>query len=221
MRPLRSAGVAGLVALFLTALAVGDAGPRPVTFSREQVGRLPPDWKAARTGEGEGSVWKVVADDTAPGKTGHALAQIAEGPNRLFNLCLLDQSSFRDGELSVRARAVAGKLDQGGGLLWRCRDADNYYVCRYNPLEKNLRLYYVKEGKRTQLATREDLALPEGRWFTVTVRHKGDRIACGLEGKTYIEVTDGTIPDAGRVGLWTKADARTHFDLLRVAPVGR
>jgi len=74
MRPLRSAGVAGLVALFLTALAVGDAGPRPVTFSREQVGRLPPDWKAARTGEGEGSVWKVVADDTAPGSRRSALS---------------------------------------------------------------------------------------------------------------------------------------------------
>lgn len=218
MRPLCAAG---LLALVLVPPASGDDGPKPLSFSREHSGRLPDGWTAARTGPGEGSVWKVVADDSAPGKTGFALAQTAAGPNPLFNLCILDRSRFRDGELSVQAKAVAGRLDQGGGLVWRYRDANNYYVCRYNPLEKNLRVYHVKDGKRTQLATREDLALPEGRWFTLTVRHHGDRISCALDGKTYLEVTDATFPNEGRAGLWTKADAQTHFDLFRAAPAKR
>jgi hypothetical protein len=112
---------------------------------------------------------------------------------------------------------VRGKTDQGGGLVWRYVDADNYYIARMNPLESNYRLYKVVNGKRTQLVTKEDLKVPVGQWHVLAVTMKGDQIECSLDGKKYLEAKDSTFPMAGKVGLWTKADAQTNFDDFSVA----
>jgi hypothetical protein len=209
-----------VVIVCVAAAAGAGAGEKvqELTFGKADAGKVPSGWAAVRTGPGEGSVWAVTADGTAPSKSGHALAQTAEGPTQLYNLCVVEGSAFRDGEVSALVKAVKGKIDQGGGVMWRFRDANNYYVCRYNPLEKNFRVYHVQGGKRTQLATKEDLALPAGKWFTVSVRHAGDRIECSLDDKKLLEVTDATFPEVGKVGVWSKADAVTHFDRLRYTP---
>lgn len=199
-----------------SALLVVASGERTITFSKEDAGKLPIAWKASKTGAGDGSVWKVVADESAPAKSGFVLAQTAKGPNALFNLCVLNDSKFVDGDISVQLKAVQGELDQGGGLVWRYRDADNYYITRYNPLENNLRLYKVLAGKRIQLATKEELEFPRGRWHKVGVRHTGDRIICSLDGKDHLDVKDDAFKEAGKVGLWTKADAQSHFDQLTI-----
>src|SRR4051794_3736806 len=117
-----------------TALAAAADPPR---FTKDGLGQLPPGWTAAKTGTGEGSVWKVVGDDTAPSKSGVALAQTAAGPSNLFNLCVLQDGRYQDVELMVQFKAVKGDKDQGGGFVWRYQDADNYYVARMNPLEDN------------------------------------------------------------------------------------
>jgi hypothetical protein len=114
-----------VIALFGVQALAAEPKAREWTFKTDDLGKLPAGWTAAKTGEGEGSVWKVTADDTAPGKTGHVLTQTAAGPNRLFNLCFVDGTEFGDGELSVRAKAVSGEIDQGGGLVWRAVDANN------------------------------------------------------------------------------------------------
>ena len=147
--------------------------------------------------------------------------QTAESPSGLFNLCLAKGSEFADGELSVQIKAVTGKTDQGGGLVWRVNDANNYYVCRFNPLEDNFRLYKVVAGKRTQLATKEELTVPEGKWFTVSIRHIGNKIECLLNGKKQLEATDGAFPKPGGVGVWTKADAVSAFDQLALTPIAK
>jgi hypothetical protein len=181
-------------------------------LTKDYVGKVPAGWKAEKTGEGEGSVWKVVTDDTAPSKSGYALAQTAEGPNRFFNLCVAHDTSFKDVEVSVAFKAVKGKLDQGGGVVWRLQDADNYYIARMNPLEDNFRVYKVIGGKRATEFQSAEVKIPAGEWHTIKVTMKGDRIECFLDGKKYLEATDDSISKAGRVGLWTKADAQTHFD---------
>jgi hypothetical protein len=188
----------------------------PIVFQKSDLDKLPAGWKAVQTGEGKGSVWKVVADDTAPGKSGYALAQTAKGPNALFNICVFEKSSFKNGELSVRMKPQYGELDQGGGLVWRYKDADNYYITRYNPLESNFRVYKVVAGKRAQLATKEELELPKDKWLEVMIKHDGDKIECYLDGKKYLETKDDTFKEAGKVGLWTKADAQTLFDMVLV-----
>jgi hypothetical protein len=138
----------------------------------------------------------------------------------MFNLCVADGPNARDVEVTVAFKAVEGKRDQGGGIVWRYQDANNYYVARMNPLEDNYRVYKVVAGKRTQLETKEGLKVPAGEWHTLKVRQVGDHIECSLDGRKQLEARDGTFPRAGKVGLWTKSDARTRFDGFQVRDLG-
>src|SRR5437899_6481289 len=121
--------------LLMAAAGLGAADPPQTRFTKDSLGQLPPGWTAAKTGTGEGSVWKIVADDTAPSKSGVALAQTAESPSGVFNICVAEDTSFTDVELIVAFKALRGKNDQGGGFVWRYQAANNYYICRMNPLE--------------------------------------------------------------------------------------
>jgi hypothetical protein len=209
---MRRLSLAFIVALTCSAAPAADDKPFGFHFTKDDVGKLPKGWKAAKTGQGEGSVWKVVADDTAPSKTGLVLAQTAESPTAVFNLCVADDTSFKDVEISVMFKAVKGKLDQGGGVVWRYQDADNYYIARMNPLEDNFRVYRVVGGKREQLQTKEEIKVPAGEWHTIKVKMAGDQMECFLDGKKYLDAKDDTFTKAGKVGLWTKADAQSYFD---------
>jgi hypothetical protein len=207
-----------LVACCSTALA---GMVRDFRFTKDDLGKVPAGWKAAQTGAGKGSVWKIVADPSAPSKGGYVLAQTASSPKALFNLCVAQSTSYRDVEVSVRFKAVEGEEDQGGGIVWRLQDADNYYVARMNPLEDNYRFYKVVAGKRTQLATKEGIKVATGTWHALRIRNVGDKVECFLDGKKLIDATDGTFTKAGKVGLWSKADARTYFDDFRVRELAK
>jgi hypothetical protein len=188
-------------------------------LSKADLGKLPAGWEAAQTGAGKGSVWKVVADDTAPSKSGLALAQTAAGPEGLFNLCVATKGRFGNQvDLSVSLKPIQGESDQGGGVVWLYQDANNYYVTRYNPLEDNFRVYKVVAGKRTQLGTIEKIAKVPG-WHTIRVMHSGKTITCTLDDKHQLKATDDTFQKPGLVGLWTKADAQTHFDRFEASAV--
>jgi hypothetical protein len=199
------------VLLVASHLAFADDKARTFKFAKDDLGKAPTGWKVDRTGSGEGSTWKVVEDKTAPSGRGLVLAQTAESPGPMFNLCVADDSRFKDLELGVAFKAVAGKKDQGGGVVWRYQDNDNYYICRMNPLEDNFRVYKVVAGKRTQLES-ADVKLASGEWHTIKIEMEGDKIRCFLDGKKYLDATDSTFKEAGKVGLWSKADAQTHFD---------
>lgn len=205
------------IVLALMIGAAGHAGaaePFKMSLDGVQVGRLPTGWVAAKTGSGPGCEWTVLEDPSAP--EGKALAQTSsEGPNRLFNLCVAEKTRFVNLDLTVAFKAVAGKMDQGGGPLWRYQDSGNYYIARMNPLEDNYRLYKVVAGKRIQLASAEVKAVA-GKWHTLRIVHERDHIQCFLNGKLYLDVKDDTLKEAGKVGLWTKADAQTSFADLRV-----
>jgi len=204
-----------VVALGALAIAVAraeESKERAFKFNKDDVGKVPAGWKAEQTGKGEASVWKVVADETAPSKSGYVLAQTAKGPNAVFNLCVVQDSKYKDVELSVAFKAVAGELDQGGGFVWRYKDRDNYYVARMNPLEDNYRVYKVVDGKRTQLGAKEGIKAKAGEWRRLKVDVKGNKMQGYLDGEKLWEITDDTYKDAGKVGLWSKADAQSHFD---------
>ncbi|HEY7307968.1 MAG TPA: family 16 glycoside hydrolase [Gemmataceae bacterium] len=207
--------IAMVLPLCAAILMAADSAPR-VRFTKDDLGKLPSGWKAAKTGKGEGSVWTIVADDSAPSKSGFVLAQTAESPRGLFNLCLADDGRFKDVEVQVAFKALRGKIDQGGGIVWRYQDANNYYVARMNPLEDNYRVYKVVAGKRTQLGAKEDLKIPAGQWHVLKIKQAGEQIECWLDGKKYLDVKDDTFAKAGKIGLWTKADAQTYFDDLQV-----
>src|SRR5438105_6253611 len=204
------------VILVMVAVVAAAEKPRVFRFGKDDLSKLPAGWVAAKTGQGEGSTWEVVADETAPSKSGYALAQTAAGPSALFNLCVQQDGTYKDVELRVAFKAVKGDKDQGGGFVWRYQDANNYYVARMNPLEDNYRLYHVVAGKRTQLGGKEGVKVEAGTWHTLKVTMIGDKIECFLDGKKEVEGSDKTITKPGNVGLWTKADAQTYFDGFEV-----
>ena len=197
----------------LAVLASISTAADSCNFEDAKIGDLPPGWIAAKTGEGLGSVWKIVPADR-DGKKNLALAQTSsDGPDALFNLCVVNDVKQADVDLSVDLKAISGNNDRGGGLVWRYQDAGNYYITRWNPLEDNFRVYHVVNGKRTMLANAQ-AALPHDQWHTIRVLHRGNRIQCYLDGKLLLDVTDETIKSPGSIGLWSKSDAVTWFDNL-------
>ncbi|MCB0483921.1 MAG: DUF1080 domain-containing protein, partial [Flavobacteriales bacterium] len=143
------------------------------------------------------------------------VAQQAENSGNSYNLLVLDKVAFKNFSASVKIKAISGEEDQGGGLLWRYIDRNNYYVARYNPLENNFRFYRVINSKREELES-VDSYIKQGEWFTMNIEMKGNKVTCALNGKTLIESTDDTFNSAGLIGFWTKADAITCFDELMI-----
>lgn len=174
-------------------------------------------WKFESTGgTGPTATWQAHPDATAISPPSvMSLVTTNHASEDRFNLCWTDAIPFGHGHLWVCVRADGGAIDRGGGPMWRVRDANNYYVCRYNPLESNFRVYVVKDGVRRQLAS----ALVETNgeaWHRIEVHHVGTKIVCSFDGKALLTVDDDTFTRGG-VGLWTKADARTSFDDLSVS----
>jgi len=209
------------VLILASALGAGSAAPVNdvvESFDGIEPGRLPSGWRVDATNPGGALArWEIAATaDAASAPNVLALTEVRDKSSGVYNLCWNPNAAFKDGQVEVRVQARTGATDQGGGPIWRVRDADNYYVARYNPLERNFRVYYVEDGRRRELAGVGDLDIGAGRWFTIRVVHVGAHITGWLDDKKLLEVDDSHFPDAGGVGVWTKADAATWFDDLRI-----
>lgn len=204
---------------------VGEV-PKPVEdanvrhFDRDTPGSLPPGWRVGATDpHATPATWQVLADDTAPSAPNVlALVKTNHQDADAFNLCWIGQPLVRNGRVETRFKAISGDEDRGGGIVWHLKDARNYNLCRFNPLENNFRVYVVKDGVRTQLGSAKATLSP-GEWHTMGARFVGDRIECSLDGQRLLEARDSTFPGAGGVGFWTKADALTRFDDFRIEPL--
>ncbi len=198
------------------AWAESGSGVRAWNFENVPVGKIPLGWRVEETGRGALATWEVVEESDAPSGT-HVLAltKVNGGSWGAFNLCWTDQVSFLNGELTVKLRANTGRIDEGGGVIWRAKDRNNYYVARFNPLEDNFRIYYVKNGSRHQIASAR-VHYPRGQWVTMRIVQQGDRFEGYLNGKKLLEGTSQVFTAPGGVGLWTKADAATSFDDFQV-----
>jgi len=152
--------------------------------------------------------WEITQEDKE--KT----LSLTERSHGSFNLCYNNDIPFLDGEVTVKFKANSGRIDQGGGLMWRVQDNDNYYVARFNPLEDNFRFYIVHDGMRSELAS-ADVKLSKG-WHTMKIEQKGDTFEGYLDGKQYLEYKDNHLSKTGGVGVWSKADALTSFDDLKI-----
>ncbi len=201
-----SIALMSLALMFSLKTASADVS-RMWNFDSDRAGQNAQGFKIA-AGE-----WKVVAEPDAPSKP-NDFAQLAKSPGTVFNIVLAEEVSLKDVDISVRMKAVAGREDQGGGLVWRAKDVMNYYVARFNPLEDNFRVYKVVNGKRSEMKSAE-VRHSEG-WHTLRVTMKNNLITCWYDGIKYLEVRDSTFQNAGKIGLWTKSDAQTHFDDLTV-----
>ncbi len=184
-------------------------------FDSDAVGAMPAKFHSARTGQGAESKWVVVADSTAPSKPNVVAQTSTDTTDYRFPLLIADEGSFKDLEISVRFKAVSGKVDRAGGLVFRLKDANNYYIVRANGLEDNYRLYHVVAGRRRQFAG-ANFKVTSGEWHELRVKCVGNKFLCYYDGAKKIEATDDTFKDGGKVGLWTKADSVTYFDDLAI-----
>jgi hypothetical protein len=195
--------------LVIGALIAGFASTaraETVNFDADAVGALPPGWTFGSTGGGSPR-WTVEADATAPSRP-NVLKQSGSGP---FPWCVKQGTSLADGVVEVKFKPLSGREDQAGGVVWRWKDGDNYYIARANALENNVSLYYTEGGRRRTLKY-VDAPVTSNAWHTLRAEFKGTHIRVLLDGKAYIELDDGHIAGAGAVGVWTKADSVTAFD---------
>ena len=206
--------------LSLVAVAAGGNQRIELDFEKAKPGTVPAGIDVTETaGTGHLATWEVLKAKDAPG--GHQVFGTTKSINygHTFNLALVKGSSFTDVDVTVQVKAIAGKEDQGGGVVWRAADANNYYITRWNPLENNFRVYYVKDGRRRQLASAR-VKLDTSKWHTVRAVMRGKHIDCFLDGRKLLSVDDDTFTKAGMIGLWVKADGKTLFDQLQAGAPG-
>jgi hypothetical protein len=189
-----------------TVFATTAAIAQSVNFDSDPIGSAPAGWTCGVTGRGSPH-WAVAADPSAPSKS-KVLMQSGSGT---FPWCVKSGTAVADGFVEVKFKPISGKEDQAGGLVWRWKDGDHYYVARANALENNVSLYYTERGSRKTLKY-VDAPVARGAWHTLRVEFAGSKIAVSLDGKRSIDFDDGHITGAGAVGVWTKADSVTAFD---------
>lgn len=188
------------VMILSTSLLAGTSPADTINFDDATPGAVPPGWTATQTGKGEAK-WTIEKDDTAPSKP-NVLKQSGEAT---YPVCIKDRF------VEVRFKPVAGKEDQAGGVIWRAKDADNYYIARANAFEDNVTIYHTFKGKRVSFKN-TNTKVASGVWHTLRVDFVGDQLTVTFNGKQVISANDDKINDAGKVGLWTKADSVTLFD---------
>ena len=195
------------IVLAATAILFGSAAlAESVTFDADKPGAVPAGWECGSTGGGSPR-WTIEADPGAPSKS-NVLKQSGAGP---FPWCVKAGSSLADGAVEVKFKPLSGREDQAGGVVWRWKDGNTYYVARANALENNVSLYYTERGHRITLKY-VDAPVPANSWHTLRAEFKGTRIRILLDGKARIELDDNHIAGSGAVGVWTKADSVTLFD---------
>ena len=209
-----------VIVLSMLVCCCAAAATRSWDFDKIPEGTLPAGWKVEATGQDKATAdWQVTTDAQAPLGPGVLRLTAANHTQRgVFNLCWTPEVTFYEGEIAVFLRGNSGKIDQGGGPIWRVQDRNNYYIARYNPLEENVAIYYVKDGKRVMLGYSGKLELTDA-WHVLKISHRGTRIRAYLDGEMKLMVNSGEhITQKGGVGLWTKADAATSFDNFTVMP---
>src|SRR5439155_23632083 len=197
---------ASLFTMIVTTMATALADAETVNFDDMKAGVPPPGWTATQTSSGTAK-WTVDKDNSAPSKP-NVLKQSGQAT---FPVCFKNGTSIKDGFVDVKFKPIAGKEDQAGGVIWRLQDANNYYIARANGLENNVAIYHAIKGKRTE-KKRTNMKVVLGQWHTLRVDFNGSHFTVMFDGKKTIEWADETFKDAGKVGVWTKAESVKAFD---------
>jgi hypothetical protein len=188
-----------------------------INFDSGQIGKAPAGWSVVTSNRGSAPRWEIRKDQTAPTQP-YVLAQLSSDPaaNRA-PLAILDSLSLRDGDVSVRIKPVAGRQDPGGGLVWRYRDENNYYLVRANVTQNTVAVDKVENGRRIALVAGVKHDILFNTWSILKVSARGNRFQIYVDHRRILEGEDNSFT-AGKVGLCTMADSVTYFDDFRVYP---
>lgn len=188
-----------------------------IHFDKADAGKVPRDFTTALTGGGGPVSWVVREDASAPGGGPVVVQESSDETKYRFPLCVYDKVTARDVAVEVKFKALAGKVDQAGGIVLRY-SPENYYIARANALENNVILFKTVKGKRSKVEE-EPVTVSAGEWHTLRFEAKGRNLVIIFDGKTVIDRHDGTFKEAGKAGLWTKADSVSAFTDFKIEPV--
>jgi hypothetical protein len=180
-----------------------------INFDNDDPGKPPKGFVFVLTGQGRPGVWLVKKDDAAHGNV--LMQTDADTTDYRFPVAVYNDFTGTDVDLSVQFKPISGKGDQGAGLVWRYRDPNNYYVTRCNALEDNCTIYHVVNGRRQAFLNRS-VKVASNVWHSLKVEARGDHFVVTYDGKAVLDAKDSTFKDAGKVGVWTKADSVIAFD---------
>jgi hypothetical protein len=211
------AAPAGSAAPSASVPAVGSPFTR-FDFEHDAVDAGPAGFTSVRTGGGRVGQWIVRAEPDAPSPP-NAVVQVDADPTDMrFPVLLADAPPLADVSVSTRCKPIAGKVDRACGVVCRATGPDDYYLARANALENNVRFYVVEHGKRRQLASWSG-AVASGQWHSLMLVCHGKSFSVTFDGARVITHADETLKEAGKAGLWTKADSVTAFDDVTFHPV--
>ena len=205
-----------LIAFGAVKAQVEKAAPVHIwNFDRDQPGTLPSDFSIGTLFDGRrAGDWQVLSTDRAKSPP-HVLGQLmGKGADHAYKTVFINGTTASDIDLRVSFLSLDGKADMGGGLMWRATDDRNYYLTRVNPLEQNIRIYRVVKGVR-QMLKNFDHIIDVRAWHTLHVTMRGCQIQVFFDQRQAFDLCDETFRE-GRIGLWTKSDAITYFDDLKM-----
>jgi hypothetical protein len=206
--------------LLLGFLTCSVASAETIRFDGSKPGALPSGWAVAMTHAGGEPRWQIVSDPGAPSPP-YVLAQLSQDRTAgRFPLAIWTGAAIRNGEVSVAFKTVSGTVDQAAGIVWRYQDHNNYYIVRANALENNIVLYKVEKGVRLSIAPKGKPSrsygvkhdVPKGQWNTLRIVFNDSHFSVYFNREQVFETEDQTFRNAGRTGMWTKADSVTYFD---------
>jgi hypothetical protein len=203
-----------IVAASVCASVVAIGQSSKLDFEQDEAGKPPKGFSFALTGQGKPGVWVVKKDDQAHGSV--LMQTDADTTDYRFPVAVYDGFTAKDVDLSVQFKTLSGRGDQGAGIVWRYRDRNNYYITRCNALEDNCTIYHVVNGRR-QAFLNQNVKVASNVWHTLRVEAVADHFVVTFDGKKVLDAKDGTFKDAGKVGLWTKADSVIAFDDFSMA----
>jgi hypothetical protein len=205
---------ASIISLFALAAAAFAQSGATYNFDSDPPGKPPAGFTSYATADGPAGKWIVREMADAPSAKNVVVQTDADSTDNRFPVLIADKGEYADPDVSMKAKSISGKVDQGMGLVFRFRDPKSYYIVRANALENNFRLYKMVNGRRLQFAG-VNVKVSSGQWHTIRVIAKGDHITCWFDGKQLIDAHEKTYT-TGKIGLWTKADSVIAFDDLTV-----
>jgi hypothetical protein len=188
-----------------------------VNFDTFKIGQAPPGWSVPGPPK-SGSSWQIRKDQTAPTQP-YVLAEVSADPSETHSpLAILDDPTTRDADVSVRIKPISGREGVAGGVVWRYRDENNYYVARANANENTVSVFKVENGHKVPLLAGVKHPIPTNAWSILKVSVRGSRFQVFVDHRRVLDGQDKTAQTSGRVGLWTLSDSVIYFDDFRVYP---
>lgn len=200
------------VAAWLYAFTLLSSSGKVFDFDTCPIGQAPPGWTVE--GEGKSRDWQVRKDRTAP--TPPYVLAVSADPSETWSI--LNSVTTRDADVSVRIKPISGREGLAGGVVWRYRDAKNYYAARASATHNTISVFKVENGHTIPLFTDVKHPIPANSWSILKVSVRGSRFQVFFDHRRVLDGRDGGSSTSGRVGLWALGDSTIYFDDFRVYP---